>query len=245
MKNFLFYSCVILIGLACNVGSSQNESDKQNPVSTSISNFELKSGDLLFQDSDCGPFCDAIEKVTYGVEGAQFSHVGLVVRNDSTGNLVVLEAVTEGVIETNLEDFFNRSFDEEGKPKIFVGRLKNKFSELIKPAIFEAKSKLNKPYDDVFDIKNDKYYCSELIYLAFKKANNDQPIFQLKPMTYNDPETGKPFQIWVDYFKELSEEIPEGEPGLNPGGMSRSIYLDIVHRYGKPTGWRLNADKLK
>ena len=37
--------------------------------------FELTNGDLLFQDLDCGPFCDAIEKVTEGYRGAQLSHV--------------------------------------------------------------------------------------------------------------------------------------------------------------------------
>ncbi len=53
-------------------------------------------------------------------------------------------------------------------------------------------------------------------------------------MTFNDPDTQEPFPIWVEYYKKLGEPIPEGEPGLNPGGISRSIYIDIVHYYGKP-----------
>ncbi|MHC4724324.1 MAG: hypothetical protein ACYS9V_08765 [Planctomycetota bacterium] len=39
--------------------------------------FEPKEGDLLFQDLDCGPLCDAIEKVTTGYQGSNFSHVGI------------------------------------------------------------------------------------------------------------------------------------------------------------------------
>ena len=36
-----------------------------SPVSAAklLQTFPLLEGDLLFQDSDCGPFCDAIEKV--------------------------------------------------------------------------------------------------------------------------------------------------------------------------------------
>ena len=84
------------------------------------------------------------------------------------------------------------------------------------------------------NIENDEYYCSELIYLAFKEANDGQPVFQLQAMTFNDPDTQKPFPIWVDYYKKLGKPIPEGQPGLNPGGISRSEYIEIIHYYGKP-----------
>ena len=108
------------------------------------------------------------------------------------------------------------------------------YLDLIKPAIKSATSRIGKSYDEIFDIHNDKYYCSELIYYAFKEANNEQAVFELQPMTFNDPDTGQPFPIWVDYYEKLGVKIPEGEPGLNPGGISRSAFIDIVHYYGKP-----------
>ena len=47
--------------------------------------YKPQTGDLLFQDMDCGPMCDAIEAVTQGAEGAKFSHIGIVkVTNDTT-----------------------------------------------------------------------------------------------------------------------------------------------------------------
>ena len=55
------------------------------------SNFELKEGDLLFQDLDSSPLCDAIELVTPGYNGANFSHIGFIVANK--GKLKVLEAI--------------------------------------------------------------------------------------------------------------------------------------------------------
>ena len=42
---------------------------------------------------------------------------------------------------------------------------------------------------------------------------------------------------WVDYFRDLNAPVPEGEPGVNPGGISRSPKVAIVHSYGRPAGW--------
>ena len=198
--------------------------------------FRLQPGDMLFQDSDCGSFCEAIEKVTVGIGGAKFSHIGMVIYNDNN-QLVVMEAISLGVVETSLDSFFNRSFDSDHKSKVVVGRLKDTYGYLIPKAIAFAKTKLGAEYDEVFDISNDKYYCSELLYESFKNANEGQPIFELQSMTYKDPDTEEIFPIWVDYFKKLKVDIPEGHPGLNPGGMSTSRYINIVHFYGKPQGY--------
>ena len=56
-------------------------------------------------------------------------------------------------------------------------------------------------------------------------------------MTFVNPETKVTFNLWVDYFNDLKMEIPEGKLGLNPGGLSRSEYVEIVHFYGNPDGF--------
>ncbi|QDO92491.1 hypothetical protein FNB79_00300 [Formosa sediminum] len=196
--------------------------------------FKLKEGDLLFQDVDCGPFCDAIEAVTEGYNNYNFSHVGLVMQ-DTNGDLKVMEAVSQGVILTPIDSFLSRSSDIHHRPKVIVGRLKSEFTHLIPETIAFIHSKMNAKYDPYFDIDNDKYYCSELIHLAFKAANKNQPIFNETPMTFIAPDTQNTYAIWETYFKELNYTIPEGQPGLNPGGMSCSTHLDIVHKYGEPT----------
>lgn len=237
-KSF-FYLAAILLCAACSKETNTDSSDNSaiSVIQTYTNIFPLQEGDLLFQDSDCGPFCDAIEKVTQGVNGAKFSHVGMVIKGNNSEYLV-LEAITKGVVETPIDTFLNRSFDKEGKPKVLVGRLKPTQQSLVRPAIQSALQHCGKSYDDIFDINNDKFYCAELIYFAFKEANGGTPIFQLRPMTYKDPDTKETFPIWVDYFKKLAKPIPEDQPGLNPGGMSRSIYLDVVYAYGQPEGWR-------
>jgi len=234
----LFILLTITLTFSCKNEIEKTDNNIQiQKASFDYSKFQLKAGDILFQDSDCGPFCEAIEKVTFGIKGSKFSHVGLVIPNNKN-KLVVIEAIGKGVVETPLDSFFVRSFDEKGNSKVVVGRMKKEHQHLIPNAIEYSKTKLGKSYDDVFNILNDKYYCSELLYESFMSANADQPVFNLKKMTYKDPDTKATFPIWVKYFEDLKVPIPEDQPGLNPGGMSKSRFIDIVHFYGKPKGYR-------
>tara|TARA_X000000368_G_scaffold301499_1_gene240226 strand:+ start:748 stop:1389 length:642 start_codon:yes stop_codon:yes gene_type:complete len=212
MKNY-FYLLFISI-LSCNA------------------NFQLQEGDLLFQDLDSSALCDAIELVTPGYKGANFSHIGLIVSED--GELKVLEAIPPKVILSKIENFLNRSFDEDGKPKVIVGRLKDEFRGSIPSAINFTKEQLGVKYDDVFLMDNNSYYCSELMYAAFKKDN----IFQLQPMTFLDPETKDTLSIWKEYYFDLKIEIPQNKLGINPGIMSLSNKIEIVHIYGIPDGMK-------
>jgi uncharacterized protein YycO len=206
--------CLIVIGIA----GCRSNSDK----------ILLQPGILLFSDSDCGPLCDAIEKVTKGYQGANLSHVGITA-NDENGRMIVIEAVSKGVVAVNLQEFLNRNTDANGLPKIIVGRLKKSYRRLIPAAIREAKALKGRPYDKEFEIGNDKYYCSELIYEIFRKANDGKPIFELKPMTFKDPQTGQILPVWRQYFAELEIDVPEGKLGINPGSISRSSVLDIIY----------------
>ena len=194
------------------------------------SKFELKEGDLLFQDLDSSPLCDAIELVTTGYNEANFSHIGLIVLVNDT--LKVLEAIPPKVMLTNLDDFLNRSFDKDGNPKVIVGRLKDKYLHSVEEAVSYSKSKLNIEYDEVFLMNNNSYYCSELIYEAFL---NDS-IFELQPMTFLHPISNDTLQTWKDYYKEIEVEIPQNKMGINPGIMSLSNKIEMVHFYGIPDG---------
>jgi hypothetical protein len=191
--------------------------------------FSYQTGDLLFQDLDCGDLCDAIEKVTHGVNGKSFSHIGLVYVDGHSR--FVIEAIGKDVHLTDVNEFVARSKDENGNPKILVGRLKNEFRKLNEDAIKFALGQLGTPYDDEFIYKNNKYYCSELIYDAYKKANHDKPFFELRPMTFKDPSTGHTFPAWIKYYKDLKAKIPQGQPGCNPAGISTSSKIEIVKSF--------------
>ena len=194
---------------------------------------EFQVGDILFQDLDCGPPCEAIEAVTSGYNGAQLSHNGIIteIKGDKFSQIFLVEAIGEGVVKTPLDKFLERS------NKVIVGRLKPDYTYMISDAInYIETSILGKPYDYIFDLKDDTYYCSEVIYKGFQIVDSKQNLFIVNPMTFNEPNTNNPFVHWVSYYEELNAEIPEGELGLNPGSMSRSDKLDIIHIFNKPTG---------
>ncbi len=211
---------------------------------SSIDDFPLQPGDLLFQDIDCGPLCDAIETVTQGVDGAHFSHLGMVSRIEGR-RVWIVEAVSAGVVETSLRAFLRRSTDAGGNPKVLVGRVDASTSALIPGAIAAARAYLGKPYDRIYTIDTSSFYCSELVYEAFRESNGGQAVFDLAPMTFNDPATGATFPAWTDYYANLKTPIPEGQPGLNPGGISRSPQVRIVHAYGAPEGWRGHVEDVR
>ena len=116
-----------------------------NNVTKENSDFQLKVGDILFQDLDSSPLCDAIELVTPGYKNGNFSHVGIIIEggipfcanSDSrfeekyfynlNEDFKVLEALPGGVQITSIDSFLNRSYDINKNPKIIVGRLKLKY----------------------------------------------------------------------------------------------------------------------
>ena len=184
-----------------------------------------RTGDFLFQDLDCGPLCDAIEAVTPGLDGRHFSHVGLVeVRGDST---FVWEAISAGgVVRTPLARFVARV----PEPAALVHmRLTPKHAVLVPAALRFCESVHRTPYDAVYLLDNDAYYCSELLYDAFRFANGGTAVFELHPMTFKAPATGSFDPAWVTYYQDLGRAIPEGELGCNPGGLATGGLLERVH----------------
>ena len=208
MKQFIFLLTIIFL-IGC---------DKKN---------QLKEGDILFQDLNCGELCDAIESVTDGVKGKDFSHCALVVEiNDS---LKVIEAIGNQVKTTSIHDFFARSGDTNAINNITIARLKPEFQKNIPAAVDFSKAQIGQPYDDFFLLNNGKWYCSELLYEAFVTASKDTNFFALSPMTFKNPATNDFFPAWIEYYKTLNAAIPEGELGLNPGSISRSSKLEIIN----------------
>jgi len=218
-------SLIILICLSAISVSSCANVERRRDIARSI-----KPGDLLFRDSNCGPLCDAIGKVTTGYDGANLSHVGIAAK-DVNGQMIVLEAVSKGVVATDLQIFLKRGSDSNNQPKIMVGRLRQPYQRLIPAAIKEAEAMKGKSYDKAYIIDNDAYYCSELIYEIFRRANGGKPVFMLEPMTFKDPETGQTMPAWQEYFAKLGIDIPEGMPGINPSGISRSPAITIVYSF--------------
>ena len=178
----------------------------------------LKSGDLIFQDLDCGELCDAIEAVTkaqFRVDGPQLSHVGIVIGGGR--KMSVLEAYDGSVTLTPIEKVLARPQNDSprivhvesfhGLPKGFSKRVASVASKYV-----------GHGYDDYFDIDNNSYYCSELVYEIFKQANKGKDFFHLGPMTFGKAGS-KEYMVWKRYFDKLGVPVPEGRPGISPLGI--------------------------
>ena len=183
-----------------------------------VKSSQLQDGDLVFQDMDCGPLCDAIEAVTDGYAGRDFSHMGMVYHRNDT--IYIAEAAGKAVRLTPLAKFAQNT-----KKPMLVMRLKKEYTSRIPAAIDFSLKQLGVPYDSEYVYDNGAYYCSELIYDAFLFANGNKPFFTLYPMTYKEPGTNEFFPAWVKYYKTIGKPIPEGLPGCNPGGVSKSDKL--------------------
>ena len=196
-------------------------------IQKSDKDFILENGDLLFQDLDSSPLCDAIENVTPGFDNMNFSHVGIVTIED--GKPMVYEAYPPNVQLVDLKVFLERSLDINNKPKVIVGRLKKEYHKSIKSALRFIKNKVGTKYDELFLYENNEYYCSELLYEAFLKDS----IFELQPMNYKYKDSNEFQEQWINHFKKLDSEIPQGKLGINPGTMSISEKIEIVHIFGE------------
>lgn len=190
--------------------------------------FALKNGDLIFQESCEGNMGEAIKDVTSSMEGYNFTHVGMVWINQSNDSIYVIEATHPKICITPLEEYLYPK-DKNCAPRSAVARLKEKYQNLIPLAIEEAMKHIGKDYDDAFDLKNDQYYCSELIYEILLKANNNKEVFPLNIMTFKAKDSDSFSQNWITHFEKLNIPIPEGELGINPGAMSKQTdVIDII-----------------
>ncbi|MFM8837415.1 MAG: hypothetical protein ACKOHH_02155, partial [Bacteroidota bacterium] len=76
--------------------TAQNSGSESFPGSESsvqrLGLGDLRDGDVIFQEWNCGEACSAISGVTRSAYGRSFTHCGLFYR-DSVGTMRVLEAV--------------------------------------------------------------------------------------------------------------------------------------------------------
>ncbi len=177
----------------------------------------VRTGDLLFvgyraevQDST---MAGAIAAAT-GNSSLNYVHVAIIeVANDTTW---IVDATTgRGVARYPLEDFI-RDFSEgaDNQPVFELARLKGESRKALRSYVQRAKSHIGLPYDYHFLPDNGQYYCSELVYDSYVRADGSH-IFHSAPMNFLDKDGNLP-QYWSELFEQLGEEVPQGIPGTNP-----------------------------
>ena len=194
-------------------------------------NFELKQGDLLFQNTGTGEIDNAIKEVTATSFSKNYSHVGMALQKHE--KWFVVEAIPkEGISLTPLVQFLNRNKNKFNKSQTTVARLDSYYQPYISSAIAYGIERINTPYDEIFLWDDNSYYCSELVYKMFSSQDlpTDSIPFLTHPMTFSDS-TGNPMPSWVSYYETRNQPIPEGVEGTNPNLMASSPHIQFVHDY--------------
>ncbi len=188
---------------------------------------ELLHGDLLFTvtSPDRDGVAKAIASVTEGYDLLQVSHVAIVCQ-EADGQVYALEASSEHGVWLNPIQAFLDGCDHtsEGRPLVVVGRMKDRSN--VGESVERAKTYLGHPYDNKYMPGDTELYCSELVHYAYLD-NDGNALFPQEPMSFHD-KSGKVTQFWRDYYREKNMEVPEGLPGTNPGGISRSSKIAII-----------------
>jgi hypothetical protein len=184
----------------------------------------LKSGDLLFRSQTPSLLSQAIDDVTETGNGKHFSHIGIVdIKKDRIS--VIHAEGGKGVCKEPLDSFMT---DERGDlMHADVYRLKPEYQPEIENALNRARSVIGEPYNYSYIVEDSGFYCSELVWWAFLPDS----LFQLKPMTFKDSNTGKFHEGWIKYYMKLGIEIPEGKLGCNPNGMATSDKIYFLQTF--------------
>lgn len=173
----------------------------------------LSEGDLLFcvAESD-----NNITDVTTGLEGKRIDHVAIF--HCENGQGFALEAIHKGVCLSPIDSFMAR------RQNIIVAQLKDTIG--VAHSVKRALQFIGTPYDFNFMPSDSAMYCSELVQKCYKTTKGEL-VFTPIPMSFHD-KTGAITPYWKDYYGRQGLKVPEGEPGSNPGDLSRSNKIIIL-----------------
>lgn len=188
--------------------------------SSGVAVSDLRDGDLLFVVNHAG---NNITSVTDGVDGLGIDHVAVYAGGE------VIEAIpVKGVVESSLDSFLVRLSEKEA---LLVGRVKGLDA---KTSVGNARKFIGLPYDDIFMPGDSAVYCSELVQMSYVSKKGTKPVFGTIPMSFHDS-TGLVTDFWTKFYAARGLSVPEGEPGTNPGQISRDPNVRILGLLGGST----------
>ena len=157
-----------------------------------------------------------ITEVTQGVSGMKIDHVAIV--HKQVNKTYALEAIHKGVTLTPMDSFMAR------REMVVAARLCDTLG--VAQSVERALSFLGRPYDFNFMPSDSAFYCSELVQKNYRYSDG-QLVFKPIAMSFHD-KTGKITDYWKEYYGRQGLTVPEGEPGSNPGDLSRSKAIQIL-----------------
>lgn len=179
---------------------------------TAIAKYTPQDGDVIFQPLPHGPVVWAIE----GVTKSPYSHCGIV--GQKNGRRVVYEAIGSVRI-TPLKEFLRR-----GRGGGFVVyRLRDEHRHHIPETLRCCEKYLGRPYDIRYRLDDEKIYCSELVYKAFRDATDGQQLGDL--VKFGDMNWG-PYEALIRRIE--GGPVPVDREMITPRDLARARQLEPV-----------------
>lgn len=203
MKKTLFLWLTLLLSAVC-VSAQRLEG---------VGLGSLCEGDLLFCAQEKG---NNITDVTQGVGGMKIDHVAIFHRQG--GRTFALEAIHSGVGLTPTDSFMAR------REVVLAARLRDTLG--VARSVERALRFIGRPYDFNFMPDDSAFYCSELVQKCYRDSRGEL-VFKPIPMSFHD-QSGRITPYWHAYYARQGLQVPEGEPGSNPGDLSRSAAICIL-----------------
>mmetsp|Transcript_11253 Transcript_11253/g.24267 ORF Transcript_11253/g.24267 Transcript_11253/m.24267 type:complete len:268 (-) Transcript_11253:933-1736(-) len=191
-------------------------------VAASAGPKSLDGGDLLFVEPRL-PLMDPFDAAVVATGMATISwlrshgvrvdsnitvtHVGIVHRQGD--RLVVVEALSNGVVATALDDFFAR---EDSRARFYVGRVRAISETFRHGAARIAVSQIGKPYASHFEQPPASFYCSSLVDYAYGQSTQRPHVFA--PADFRLLFVPEPF--WKAYYAAMHSALPVNTSGSNP-----------------------------
>lgn len=220
MKERKPFRCALIVGVSLFLfaaTSSCTSSTSEKKVAQAIQKEEFQDGDIIFHTSESRQ-CEAVQKATH----SPYSHCGIIFKDN--GQWMVYEAI-QPVVKTPLKKWIARGKDS----KYVVKRLKDSESLLSSEKISGMKNYCNallgKNYDIYFEWDNDRIYCSELVWKAYKEVT-DIEVGKLQHL--------KDFDLSSDIVRTIMRErygdnVPYEELVISPAAVFESPLLEAVN----------------
>jgi hypothetical protein len=180
-----------------------------------IGRYRPEIGDVIVQSiTPCGRLLRTIK----GVTESKWCHCGVVDRKDDSW--VVCEAVGNGVRYTPLAYFLLR-----GETIDFAAyRLAGDFRRSAGALAACCGKYVGRPYDIQYELDDEKIYCSELVYKAFRDATGGD---ELRVVQRFGDLNWKPFEKDIAFYHG-SEDLPFDRLVITPAALTTTDRMQEV-----------------
>lgn len=190
-----------------------------------IARYQPQVGDVLVQAiTPCGRLLRTVK----GVTQSKWCHCGVVTRNN--GRWVVCEAVGDGVRHTPLIVFLLRGDEIDFAAYRLIGKSRAYATQMAEC----CETYVGRPYDIQYQLDDEKIYCSELVYKAYRDATDGGDLAAVQ--RFGDL-NWRQFKDDIAHFHG-DDDLPLDREVVTPVALTRSPRLEKTFELHAAVRWQ-------